>query len=138
RARPTVREQERHWTRTDAGLVDEVQVDAADRRGELAPSVELGLLGAPVVAVAPVGDERFHVGEVGAVPPRLAGNLVRPAHPGGAVAQIFEDGAGDADRERTGLGHERIIDVGDPKRSPASHRYFAGAQLPKLVPADEA
>ena len=108
RARPAVREQQRHRARPHPGLVDEVQVDAAQRHGELPARVELHLLRAPVVAVAPVADERLHVGEVGAVAPRLAGDLVGPAHARQARAQVVEHGVGHADGERAGRHGRRL------------------------------
>src|SRR2546425_986579 len=57
RARPTVREQERQRRRTDAGLVDEVELDLTQLDRELTESVESRLVSAPVVARAPVLDQ---------------------------------------------------------------------------------
>ena len=42
-------------------------------RDELAEAVESCLVSAPVVLLAPVGDQRLHVGEVAAVLPAAAG-----------------------------------------------------------------
>src|SRR5262249_22966972 len=134
-----VREQQRDGLWADTGLVDEVHVDAAQRHRELSPRVELSFPCAPIVAVAPVGDERFHVREVRAVAPRLSRDLVRPPHAIETRAEVIEHGVRNADRERTGGGHGRIIDVGDDFRPPTSPRRYCGvAQEPKFVPADVA
>ena len=61
-------------------------------------SARLG--GAPVVAVAPVGDQLAQVGEVGAVVPARAGDLVGKARAREALAQIGEHGVGDGDAKR--------------------------------------
>ena len=103
RAGPAVREQQRVRIRADAGLVDEVQVDARERDLELLERVELRLLGAPVEAVAPVLDERAQIVQVRAVGPLGAGNLVRPAGAREPAAQVVQNLVGDVESER--LGH---------------------------------
>ena len=55
----------------------EMDLDAVDRRLELVELVQPPLLGAPVVLVAPVGDKLTEVGQVGAVVPVGAAELVR-------------------------------------------------------------
>ncbi len=66
RARPAVRQQQRHGVRAPARRVDEVQVDALHARGELREGVQPRLGRAPVEPVAPVVDQPLHVGEAGA------------------------------------------------------------------------
>src|SRR6267142_4189881 len=59
RARPAVRKEERHGVRSPARLVDEVQLDAADRHAELAKAVDARLLRAPIEARLPVVNQFF-------------------------------------------------------------------------------
>ena len=73
RARPAVRDEQRRRAGLARGLVDEVQVDAADRQRELAEAVELGFPRPPVEAGAPVFDEVPHVRETRAGGPRRSG-----------------------------------------------------------------
>jgi hypothetical protein len=54
RARPAVREQQRHRRRALTLLVNEVHIDAGQGHGELRERIELGLLRAPVEAPAPI------------------------------------------------------------------------------------
>jgi hypothetical protein len=56
RARPAVRKQERHGVGSPARLVDEVQLDAADRHAELPEAVDARFLRAPVKVGFPVVD----------------------------------------------------------------------------------
>ena len=73
RARPAVREQQRHRVGSPARLVDEMQVDAADRHLELREAVELALPAArQSKPSAPVVEQAFHIGEAGARRPRRA------------------------------------------------------------------
>lgn len=76
-----------------------VDVDAVDLAKELRPGVEGGLLGAPVVLVAPVVAELADVGDVRAVVPGGVRNGVGPAGAVEAVAEVVEDGVGDVDTE---------------------------------------
>ena len=90
RARPAVREQQRHRVRTAALLVDEVQVDAAERHRELSEGVEPRLVRAPVEAVAPVRDQRPAGTRGWSRTPSRARDLVGPAHAVEALAQVGE------------------------------------------------
>jgi hypothetical protein len=79
--------------------VDEVQVDARQRHGELRESVQRRLLRAPVETVAPVLDQRLQVAHARSGGPGLARRLVRPARASQPRAQVVEHGVGDAQRE---------------------------------------
>src|SRR5439155_24355450 len=79
RPRPPVREQERQGVRSNARLVDEVQVDSVERYHELLETIEACLVGAPVVGFALVGRQRSYVRQVTAVLPGTSRSLVRPA-----------------------------------------------------------
>ena len=57
---------------------------------ELIEFVQLALLCAPVEPVAPVGDERLQIGEVGAVVPAGSGNLIRKAGAGEPRLEIAQ------------------------------------------------
>ena len=76
RARPAVREEERHRRRPLPFLVDEMQLDPAERHLELAEGVEPRLLRPPVEAGAPVVDELLQIGDARAGRPRLERWLV--------------------------------------------------------------
>src|SRR5262249_11911187 len=69
RSRPSVEQQQRRRIRTDPGLMDEVDIATVDRHLVMRKRVELALMLAPVVACAPVIDEVFQVGQIGAVGP---------------------------------------------------------------------
>ena len=80
--------------------MDEVNVEAVDVRLELVEAVELPLLFAPVVIVPPVRHQLAHVGQVGAVRPVRAFELVREAGVRQPRLQILEHGIRHVDRER--------------------------------------
>jgi hypothetical protein len=61
-----MRQEERHRVGAFAFLMNEVQVDPAERHLELPEAVEGGFLRAPVEAVAPIGDEFLYVGNAAA------------------------------------------------------------------------
>jgi hypothetical protein len=75
--------------------VQEVHVDAVERRLELRKGVEPGLLGAPVEARPPVLDEFAQVADVGAVGPCLTRRLVGEAGARETLAQIGDRLFGD-------------------------------------------
>src|SRR5215813_11988366 len=60
--------------------VQEMQVDAAERHGELRKGVEPPFLRPPVKAVAPIFDKLPHISDIGAVSPRFAWRLVGKTH----------------------------------------------------------
>ena len=60
---------------------------------------------APIVALAPVGDEFFQLGSVGAVLPFVIGEIIGPAHTGKPFAYISKRGFGNSNGER-GFLHE--------------------------------
>ena len=99
RARPSVRDQQRRRAGLARGLVDEMQVDAADRQRELAEAVELRLPRPPVEARAPVFDDVPHVGEACARGPRRQRRLVGPARARKALAQVGDGGVRNVQRE---------------------------------------
>ena len=98
-AGPAVRQDERVGIGAVAADVPEVDIDAVDLAEELGPGVERGLLGAPVVLVAPVVAKLANVGDVSAVVPAGVGNGVVPAGAVEAIAEVVEDGVGDVDAE---------------------------------------
>ncbi|MCZ7566403.1 MAG: hypothetical protein M5U08_23525 [Burkholderiales bacterium] len=100
RAGPAVQEQERHRVRSAALLVDEMQVGAGDRNGELAQGVQPRFLRAPVESLVPVFRERPHVCHAGAGRPRRERRLVRKAGAREALAQVGERLVGNAELER--------------------------------------
>src|SRR5262249_52639783 len=102
---PSVREEERQRVGPDAWLVDEVNVDAGDRRRELTEAIQGRFVGPPIVLVAPVRNELFHVREVGAVAPRLTRRFVRPAHALEPRAHVGQHAVGHVDRERPRRRH---------------------------------
>jgi len=61
RTRPAVGQQQRQWRVALTLLVNEVQLDAIDRHGEVAELVERCLLAAPVVSGAPIVDEALQM-----------------------------------------------------------------------------
>ena len=101
RAGPAVAEQQRQCAVVGRALVDGVDVLPFDLCGEMVEGVELGLGGPPVVAVGPVGGQVLQPGQVAAVVPAAAGDLVGPAGGGQAAAQVGDVVVGDGDRERS-------------------------------------
>src|SRR5690606_38094705 len=100
RARPAVRDDERQRLRSDAALVDEVDLEPADLGAELLELVEPRLGRTPVELVAPVRDQLAHGVEVRAVAPARAGDLVGKARAREALAQVRQDGI----RNRDAIG----------------------------------
>src|SRR5439155_3484590 len=94
-----VRDHERERCRPRTAHVDEVDAEAADAGAELREGVEPRLGRAPVEALTPVGDQVAQVGEVRAVGPARAGDLVGEARAREALAQVGQDGVGDGDAE---------------------------------------
>lgn len=85
--------------------MEEVDVLAVDLGGELGVVVEVFLVGAPVVVVAPVVGEFLEVGARDAVLPVGAGELVWPAGVVEAVVEVVEVGLGDGEVEGLDVGH---------------------------------
>jgi hypothetical protein len=79
--------------------MDDVQRPATAWHYILLEAVQLGLLGPPVVAVAPIGGELLHGGEVRAILPAGAGDFIWPVHAVEALAEVGEHGLGHLDRE---------------------------------------
>src|SRR5690606_13857259 len=92
RARPAVREEERHRVRLLRRRVDEVQVDATQADLVLGEGIELLLPISPIETGLPVGDNVLEVREARAGGPRLERRLVGPARAGEALAKIGERG----------------------------------------------
>jgi hypothetical protein len=103
RARPAVRQQEWHGIGSFARDVQEVHVDAVQRRLVLGEGVEPRLLCAPVEVPLPVVDQLLHVPDVAAVGPRRPRRLVRETGAREALAQIGDRGIRHVQRERFGL-----------------------------------
>ena len=89
-SRPAMRDDQRQRIRMLRADVDEVNVDAVDRRHELRQGIELRLRLAPVVAAAPVPNELLELRQLRAL--RLIGDglLVGPARRRDAPAEIDE------------------------------------------------
>ena len=85
-----MREQQRYRVRAFALLVNEVEVDAAQRDLELPKAVEDRFLRAPVEAIAPVGDEVLQVGDAAAGRPGRPRRLVRPANARQPLPQVAQ------------------------------------------------
>ncbi len=124
RSGPAVGDQQRHGVGLARRLVDEMQVDAADRHRELPEAVELGFPGAPVEACAPVVGKLLRVRHAGSGRPRLQRRLVGPARAREAVAQVGDVGVGDLEGERL-------------RRHDLSSRNFASAKYPGPRSAQE-
>ena len=85
-------------------LMNEMDVEAADVRLELAEAVQPPLLRAPVVAVAPVGHQRLDVIEVRPVVPAGVGEFVGETGALQPALEVAQDGVRHLDAER----HNRI------------------------------
>ena len=100
RSGPPVRQRERHRVWHLRLLVDEVDLQAVDRRGELVELVQLSFLSPPVELVSPVLDEWLEIGGVSAVVPADVLQLIREARAREAFLQIAQDRVGHVDFER--------------------------------------
>ena len=107
-ARPTVGDDERNRVRPAALLVDEMDFDAVDRRGEVVEAVDHGLVLAPIVLLHPVSAEFLHVVEVGAVLPATVLRHLMPGKVGDAPADEVEGSVGDLQREGADVGHGAV------------------------------
>src|SRR6476659_3142520 len=70
--------------------MDEVNFETVDGGLVVIEFVQLPLLGTPVEAVAPVGDERLEIREVGAVVPAGCWNFIRKARAGQPRLEIAQ------------------------------------------------
>ena len=109
RAGPAVRNEQRHGVRSPARLVDEVQLDAADRHAELAKAVDARFLRAPIKVSVPIVDEILKTPKTGTGRPRLEWRLLGPARARQALAQVGERDLGNVQPERPGRVHRRIM-----------------------------
>src|SRR5262249_20293830 len=116
RARPAMRDQQWQGMRVARLDVDEVDVETVEPRLELRKRVELRFRLAPVVLVAPVGDQRLQLRELNTL--RLIGDglLVRPARRTNTVAQIDDRVFGDVDLEWSNRGVGCRVAHGSPLR----------------------
>src|SRR5581483_7738929 len=94
-----------------SGHVKEMQIDAVEGHAILRKLIEPRLFGAPIEALAPIGDGLLHPRHIGPVGPRRAGRLIRESRPREALAPSGDRRAGDV--QRIGLGravgcHRRI------------------------------
>src|SRR5712692_7815175 len=81
--------------------MNEVDGQPVDGRRELFEAVEPSLLFAPVVPVAPVGDELLQVANVSAICPPVALQRLWKARLAEPRLEVCEHGVGHVDRERT-------------------------------------
>src|SRR5690348_975615 len=81
--------------------VNEVNVEAVDRRDELRQAVELRLDPAPVVISLPVARQLFHRRQLHALRRIVDVFLFGPTSSGNASTQIVECGEWEVDAERT-------------------------------------
>ena len=106
RSGPPVQEQERQRIRSRPADVPEMQVEAVDLAQELRWRVQPLLLPAPVVAGAPHLAELSDLVHADSVVPAGALDLLRPAGPAQAIAEVIEHCVRDVDPVRTELhGH---------------------------------
>src|SRR6266567_96686 len=108
RARPPVQEQEREGGWANAGLMDEVHLDFRQGHRKLLEGIEAGLVDTPVILGAPVVDELAQIGQVRAVLPASARDLVGPADAVQPLAQVSEGGVWDPDSKWSGL-HDDLL-----------------------------
>ena len=90
RAGPTMRHDQRHGVRMTRAHMNEVDVHAVDRRHELRQGVELGFGLSPVVAGAPMLDERLELRELYALRLVIDRLPVGPARVRDAAAEVLE------------------------------------------------
>ena len=104
RAGPAMHQQQGHRVGADAGDVQVVQVDPVQRHHELREGIEACLLGAPIEAVLPMGEQALEIVDIGPEGPWLAGCLVGQAGEGEAGLEIgdrrIRDGQGEGARLR--------------------------------------
>ncbi len=89
RPRPAVDDHERQRGLFLGPHVDEVDVQAVNGCRELVELVQLSLVGLPVVLLAPVGNEVFHILEIDPVSPTRAIDRVRKARAVQAFLQVL-------------------------------------------------
>src|SRR6185312_5258415 len=99
RTRETVRDQQRLGAGLAGPDVQEVDPLAVDLGRELRVTIELRLLGAPVVARAPVPGQLLQVAQRYAAGPPNAGQFAGPAGPGQTLVQVIDVSLGDLDAE---------------------------------------
>ena len=104
RARPPVQEQQRQRAGIVRLLMDEMDVEAADVRLELAEAIQAPLLRAPVVAVAPVGHQRLDVIEVRPVVPAGVGEFIGETGALQPALEVAQDGVRHLNPERHNRG----------------------------------
>jgi hypothetical protein len=101
RAGPAMREQQRQGCPALSLLVDEVEINAIDRHGEVMEAIEHRLLCTPVVVGAPVIDQRSQILPIGSKGPVGIGDFVGPASGIEPLLQIEQQGIIDRDNERS-------------------------------------
>jgi hypothetical protein len=100
RAGPAVRDDQRQRPRLGGAQVQEVDVGAVDRRGELRNPVKPSLVLAPVVVGVPVVGQLSEIAYRDAPGPRHVRYLPGPAGVAQPQPQIGKVGVGDIDPER--------------------------------------
>jgi hypothetical protein len=116
--------------------VHEVDPKPVDLSAVVPEPIELRLLPAPV-EFGPAREQRAQVLDVGPVLPARAGDVIRPARPCDALAQIGEDFLIDGDGERLDLDSAsvRLKRIGAPgwkqraASRPAGRTFLKGLEL---------
>ena len=104
-----VLDEERSGPIVRGALVNEVNAQSADTRGEVMEPVQLHFRRPPVVAVRPIGGMAPDRSELRALPPAVPVDLVRPSCTGEPVPEIREDFVRNLDAKRYGgRGHSTV------------------------------
>src|SRR6266699_5785492 len=98
-ARPAMRDKQRDGARSFAFDMDKVQTEAVNGGPELWKTVQQAFLCAPVIGIAPVGNQLLEIVQVRPIVPASTGYLVRPAGALQALLQIAENVIIDLDRK---------------------------------------
>ncbi|MNI77985.1 hypothetical protein D3C73_1343250 [compost metagenome] len=90
---------QRHRPRPFAALMHEVHIDPVNAGAVMGQTVQLRFLGAPIIMLPPIGNERLQIQGIGPVLPAGALQSVRPADMLQPVLQIFKHFIGYIDRK---------------------------------------
>src|SRR5947208_7736553 len=90
-ARPAMRDNQRHGARPLAFDMHKVQAEAVNGGLELWKTVQQAFLWAPVVGIAPVGNQLLEIVQVRPIVPASTGYLVRPAGTLQALLKIADN-----------------------------------------------
>src|SRR5260221_7876791 len=98
-AGPAMRDNQRHGMWSFAFDMQKVQTKAVNGSLKLRETIQQAFLRAPVVGIAPVGDQLLEIVQVRPIVPASTGYLVRPAGALQALLQIAENVIIDLDRK---------------------------------------